>query len=408
MTEIKPLTSLRAFAAFLVFMFHYANIYRPENLGIPFGGEWIPLMPIWRQGPLGVSIFFVLSGFLITRIYFDAMVEGRVSLRLFFVKRVARIWPLFLVFAVIQHGVTVAQGQVEPGADFLVTLSMSQGFFYDLRYSGLPTAWSLTVEESFYALTPLIFLAVARLVGRRPAVGDLDGRGFVRHAVALAVVTAAVVGVGELLVRLVLALGWSWEGFMGSRFHMRHATIFGRFPEFALGMLAAFVHRGVPLARYLGGRRAPSLVIATFGLIGAAMWAKDWAVAQGDQAPALLSAGMSYVVAGLTAVLILALSVEGSRLYRWLSHGLLVYLGKISYGFYLIQLTVILAPFVLLSHQLGPWRVPVLLVLTNLVCAGFYQLVEVPARRMIVQRWGRAGGAQNDGPDHQGRDRRTR
>ena len=50
-----------------------------------------------------MAIFFVLSGFLITRIYFDAMVRGEVSLRLFFVKRVARIWPLFLVFAVVQH-----------------------------------------------------------------------------------------------------------------------------------------------------------------------------------------------------------------------------------------------------------------------------------------------------------------
>ncbi|MEZ4387469.1 MAG: acyltransferase [Candidatus Krumholzibacteriia bacterium] len=388
MTEIKPLTSLRAFAAFLVFMFHYANVYRPENLGIPFGGEWIPLMPVWRQGPLGVSIFFVLSGFLITRIYYDGMADRRVPLRLFFVKRIARIWPLFLVFACVEHGVKVAQGLWRPHLDFLVTMTMSQGFFYDLRYAGLPTAWSLTVEESFYALAPLVFLAVARLAGRRPAPGALDRAGLVRHALGLAVVTAAMVGLGEVLVRLVLHLGWDWEGFMGSRFHMRHATIFGRFPEFALGMLAAFIHRGVPLPRYLGGRRAPALAITTFGLIGLSMWAKDWTVQHPSAGAGLASTGLSYAVAVLTAVLILALSVDGSRLYRWLSHGLLVYLGKISYGFYLIQLTVLLAPAVALSHRLGYWRVPVLLVLTNLICAGFYQLVEVPARRAIVARWG--------------------
>lgn len=388
MTEIKPLTSLRAFAAFLVFMFHYAHVYRPENLGIPFGGEWIPLMPIWRQGPLGVTIFFVLSGFLITRIYFDAMVEGRVSLRLFFVKRVARIWPLFLVFATLQHVVKVATGQWSVGPEFLVTMSMSQGFFYDLRYAGLPTGWTLTVEESFYVLTPVAFLAVARLVGKRPAVGALTVSGAVRHAAALAVVTLGILALGEGLVRLVLRQGWDWAGFMGSRFHMHHATIFGRFPEFALGMMAAFVHRGIDLRRVLGGKRAPTLVIACAFLIGLAMWAKDWAMSHDGTLAGFLSVGLTYAVAVLSAVLILALTVDGNALYRALSSRLLVYLGKISYGFYLIQLTVMLTPLAALSYQLGPWRVPFLLVATNLVCAGFYQVIEVPARRFIVQRWG--------------------
>lgn len=389
MTEIKPLTSLRAFAAFLVFMFHYAHVYRPENLGLPFGGEWVPLMPIWRQGPLGVTIFFVLSGFLITRIYFDAMVEGRVSLRRFFVKRVARIWPLFLVFATIQHGVKVATGEWSVGPDFLVTMSMSQGFFYDLRYAGLPTGWTLTVEESFYVLAPVAFLAVARLVGRWRTGGTATVVGGLRHAAALAVVTLVIVGVGEALVRVVLRQGWDWAGFMGSRFHMHHATIFGRFPEFALGMMAAFVHRDVPLPHHLRGRRAPALIVGCAVLIGLAMWAKDGVMAMGDAAPALLSVGLTYVVAVLSAVLILALTVEGNVLYRWLSSGLLVYLGRISYGFYLIQLTVMLTPLVALSHELGPWRLPFLLVATNLVCAGFYQVVEVPARRSLVRRWGR-------------------
>ena len=175
---------------------------------------------------------------------------------------------------------------------------------------------------------------------------------------------------------------------MDSRFHMHHATIFGRFPEFAMGMLAAFVHRGVDLPRLLRGQRAPALVVASFLAIAACMVARDWVMAVPDRLPHAVSAALHYAVAGWTTVLILALTVDGSRLYRWLSHGLLVYLGKISYGFYLIQLTVLLAPFVALSHELGPWRVPALLVMANLVCAVFYQLVEVPARRGVVRWWG--------------------
>ena len=389
MREIKPLTSLRAFAAFLVFMFHYAHVYRPENVGVPFGSEWIPLMPVWRQGPLGVSVFFVLSGFLITRIYFDTMVGRQVSLRLFFVKRIARIWPLFLVFALVQHGVMLIRGQWQPQLDWLVTLSMSQGFFFDLRYAGLPTAWSLTVEESFYALTPLLFLTVAWLARGR-ARADAP-RGWQRNlvlGVAVTAMTVAVVTVGEALVKLVLARGWDWGGFMGSRFHMRHATIFGRMPEFALGMVAAFIHRDAPLAHWLRGWRAPTLVVFCFLAMGACMWTKDGVMADGEATHALASVALSYSVAGLTAFLILGLTVEGSRLHRLLSLDLLVYLGKISYGFYLIQLTVLLEPCVWLSYKLGPLRVPGLMIMANLICAGFYELVEVPTRRFIVARWG--------------------
>jgi peptidoglycan/LPS O-acetylase OafA/YrhL len=392
MKEIKPLTSLRAFAAFLVFMFHYAHVYRPENLGIPFGDEWIPLMPLWRQGQVGVSIFFVLSGFLITRIYYDAIRQHQVSWRLFFVKRVARIWPLYLVFAAAQHLVPLLQGRLEASSAWLVTLTMSQGFFFDLRYEGLPTAWSLTVEESFYVLTPLVVMTLARLVPDAPTPGGprLDGRRFLRFAVVLAGMTVVIAAVGEGLVRAVTAQGWAWHGFMGNRFHMHHATIFGRFPEFALGILAAMVHRGLDLERWLRGARATVVVLAAVAVISLSIWVKDAVSLPGEVQPTWLVLLLAYGVAAGTAVLILGLSVSGGRLHRALSHPLLVYLGRISYGFYLIQLTVLLAPAVALSHRLGGWRVPALLVMTNLICAVFYQLVEVPARRAIVRRWGGA------------------
>jgi len=161
MNEGKSLTTLRALAALLVFMYHYAYLHAPGH-GADSGPDWLTLMPVWRCGQVGVSIFFVLSGFLITHIYYDGFATGRGSLRNFYVKRIARIWPLFLLFAAVQHGVWLVQGQ-HASASWLVTCSLTQGFFSDLRYSGLPTAWSLTIEENFYALAPLLYMVLAAL-----------------------------------------------------------------------------------------------------------------------------------------------------------------------------------------------------------------------------------------------------
>jgi len=78
----------------------------------------------------------------------------------------------------------------------------------------------------------------------------------------LLVVTGAVVGAGLVIVKIVQAQGWGWRGFMDSNFHLHHSTIFGRFPEFAVGMLAAFVHRGTDLANILRGWRGTAATLA--------------------------------------------------------------------------------------------------------------------------------------------------
>ncbi len=386
MQEIKPLTSLRAFAAFLVFMFHYANVFSPANRGVEgFAGEWIPLLPLWKQGSVGVSIFFVLSGFLISRIYYDQVAGGTISLRLYFVKRIARIWPLFLVFGTIQH-VWLALTDQFPGDGVWVTMTMTQGLFEQLRYTGLPTAWSLTVEETFYAVAPPLYLLISRLAPI-PAEGVRRRDGARLAFVLIGVVLGAAL-CGELVVRGAAAANWSWQGFMGSRYHMWHSTLFGRLPEFAIGMGAAFVHRAGVVPRLFAGRRAPGVIVAMFLGMGACMWGKTLLV---DETGVAAQGGtylLAYLLAGMSAVLILALSVRGNVIERLLSHGLLVYLGKISYGFYLIQITVMIAPLVALTDHLGFARLPVLFVLTNLFCAASYELVEKPTRRLIVARWG--------------------
>ncbi len=387
MQEIRPLTSLRAIAAFLVFMFHYASGMTPANRGVEFAGEWVPFMFLWRQGDVGVSIFFVLSGFLITRIYYDTLVTGRVPVRRYFVKRVARIWPLFLAFALIQHTVMLAGGAAW-SRDFLVTMTMTQSFFSDLVYLGLPVAWSLTVEECFYLLAPLSFAVLAHFLG--DAGGPplrLRGRLMLKIITVVVVLSGVVLLAGVLIVKITQTQSWAWRGFMDSIFHMHHSTIFGRFPEFAIGMAAAFVHRGLDLEKILGGRRATAATLSAIAGIVLCMLGKDLLDGRTES---YVRAGVylcSYGLAGFSALLILALSVSGGWVHRLLSFRLPVFLGKISYGFYLIQLTVMMGPLMTFTDRLGFARLPALVVLTTLVCTFFYRVVEVPARRVIVGRW---------------------
>jgi peptidoglycan/LPS O-acetylase OafA/YrhL len=388
MKEIKPLTSLRALAALLVFMYHYAWLFPPGTRGVDFTGEWVPLMTVWRQGQVGVSIFFVLSGFLITRIYFDQMAAGQASLRLFFVKRVARIWPLFLAFAVIQHLAEVRDGNALTKSA-LVTLSMTQGFFEHLRYSGLPTAWSLTIEESFYVFAPLLFLILIRLTDEKGRAAEpLTARRLVRLVAAVAASAGLLLALGLGITSLSVQLGADWQGFMGSRYNLLHATLFGRFPEFGIGVLAAFVHRGLDIPTVLRGRRADLACAVLFAAIGGCMAGKSL-LEGGVSLPARAGTiGLSYALAILAGVMILTLSAGHGLVHRLLSHRVPVFLGKVSYGFYLVQLTVMMTPLLAVSDRLGWARLPALLVLTNAFCALVYLGLEVPARRFIVQRWG--------------------
>lgn len=388
MKEIKPLTSLRAFAAFLVFMFHYANVYSPANRGVEFCCEWVPLMRVWQQGYVGVSIFFVLSGFLITRIYFDGISSRTASLRLFFVKRVARIWPLFLVYALVQHIGLVWQG-TQITSDFWVTMTMTQGFFFDLRYQGLPTAWSLTVEESFYAFAPVFFLSIAALApGERMARPGLNFARLARLLAAILGITLVMITIGEGLTRGLHLAGWTWNGLMGNHYHLWHATLFGRIPEFAIGVFCAFLHRDGWTTRRITPHAAGWWVLVAFAGIGACMWGKSYTVYRPETFWQLTTYGLSYLLTLLTGLLILALTVGGNRVHRLLAWEPFVYLGKTSYGFYLVQITVMIAPMVWLTDRLGWARLPVLYVLANLFCAATYQWVEVPARLWIIDKWG--------------------
>jgi peptidoglycan/LPS O-acetylase OafA/YrhL len=142
--EIPSLYGLRGIAAFTVVLYHYL-------LDTKFAGIF--------PGPHAVTLFFELSGLLITWLLLKELEsEGRVSWRLFYLRRALRLFPIFYVV----WGLCRLAGPF-PGS---VASFFYLGDYYTAltgHYGRLTLAWSLGVEEKFYLLWPLLLV---RLKGR--------------------------------------------------------------------------------------------------------------------------------------------------------------------------------------------------------------------------------------------------
>jgi peptidoglycan/LPS O-acetylase OafA/YrhL len=166
----KNLDSIRFFAAFLVFISHtYAY----------------PLLLHWHLnliGRLGVLIFFVLSGFLITYLLLKEHEEnGCISLKKFYIRRVLRIWPLYffsiLLTLIIYHTVLrqlhVSYGNFVQYITFLSNfdlISLMKHDIYMLVPMSLRVTWSVSVEEQFYLFWPLLFVFFPRKLWSIPII----------------------------------------------------------------------------------------------------------------------------------------------------------------------------------------------------------------------------------------------
>ena len=155
--RIPSLDGIRAVAIGLVLWAHTSGAR-----GYPAWANVWAANPHYRLGGLGVRIFFVLSGFLITGIILKELdATGTVSLRRFYVRRSLRIMPAYLCYLVAVGAMAVVA---------LVELSTSdalRALTYTSNYATAPSRvvehlWSLAVEEQFYLLWPAVLLMLSR------------------------------------------------------------------------------------------------------------------------------------------------------------------------------------------------------------------------------------------------------
>lgn len=150
------LDCIRAVAIFLVVIFHVVVEYPRDTMGVI--GEWF-----YRYGFLGVDIFFPLSGFLIT-LYLVRNNDGP-AVKVFFLRRIFRIVPLYLVAVTLYFIAREVTGQPSELARGWITYLFLTGWFilFDGR-ANVPftITWSLSVEEFAYIIAGLTFLWVKR------------------------------------------------------------------------------------------------------------------------------------------------------------------------------------------------------------------------------------------------------
>jgi peptidoglycan/LPS O-acetylase OafA/YrhL len=346
---------LRFFAFFGVFAFHAAprSMEFYQIAGLP---AWLSrlLVSTFGAGAYGVDLFFALSAYLITTLLLrERSAAGTLDLRSFYLRRILRIWPLYLSFVVFAAiAAVVLPGQNLPlryVAGFALLAGNWIYVFYALPSSFAIPLWTVSIEEQFYLAWPL---AVRRRSVRAMA------------AVAVGLLLLANAG------RIALAV------FAAPARAMEYNTL-TRLDPIALGILIALYRERLPR---LGRSRRNALLAA-----GIATWIATYAFTVGTDAPAVSTwqAAVGHLLTGLASAGIL-LAVMGSQ-HPLMRNRVLVYLGKISYGLYVVHefahyCVLRLAPAatplrVLAQSTLG-------LALTILLAAASYRWLESPFLRL--------------------------
>ncbi len=162
------LDGLRFFSFFIVFLTHALSTDNPAIMQL----SWYKLIKVrmFSDGELGVSFFFVLSGFLISYLLIkEKELTNRIDVKSFYIRRILRIWPLyyfvilfgFLIFPALKaHFGQVPHETSNP----LLCLTFLNNF--DRIYNGdadasvITIMWSVAIEEQFYLIWPVLFFLV--------------------------------------------------------------------------------------------------------------------------------------------------------------------------------------------------------------------------------------------------------
>jgi peptidoglycan/LPS O-acetylase OafA/YrhL len=347
---VPALDGIRAVAVLLVMAYHFG------------------IQPV-QGGLLGVSIFFTLSGFLITEILLNTYDRtGRLGLSTFWLRRARRLLPaLFFLLAVVVITTALAEPEWwearlhEAGAAAVylanwATITSDTSYFDRIAGPGpLDHLWSLAIEEQFYLVWPLLLLLLLRLTKGR-------------------LVRVAQVTLGLALVSFLLLAVLATAGADNTRAYEGTDTRAG---ELLVGAALAMLYR--PAARRRTLTAPGRLLLDTLGLGSLGVIA--WLVATVGPYSMWLYHGALPLLAVATAMLLVSVTHPQSRLALVLGLPPLRWLGERSYGLYLWHMPVAVFAAQDALGDFSVTRLAAQVAVTVVLAAASWHFVEDPIRR---------------------------
>ena len=331
-------------------------------------------LSLFKSGFLGVTVFFVLSGYLITGILISEVEEeGTIDLKNFWLRRIRRLVPAVMSMAVVIIFVSAVVNRViftKGCKDFLASVLGFNNWwqiFNKVSYfeaAGVPSpfthCWSLAIETQFYLIYPLILLGIYKLAKSR-------GEGRVKRGLLFAGVTLLLA-----LISVILMIVLFDPQKDASRVYYGTDT---RAFSLLFGALLAIMweYRMVPrrlsasVNMVLGSVSFAALLVMTIAINGSSnFWYR----------------GGQFVGTILTVLMVYAVSGRKTWLSRFLSNPVLKWIGDRSYSLYLWHYPIIL----LISKGIkASWWITLIEIVLSVVLAELsYRFIETPIRHGII------------------------
>jgi peptidoglycan/LPS O-acetylase OafA/YrhL len=342
--HLPALTGVRFFLALWVMLTHLigkGHVYEPMVLMLPG-----PLQAILRGGYQAVPTFFVLSGFVLMRNYATTQ-WNRANVWKYLAGRFARVYPVYLLSLLIVLPFMMEAKDQPKGWLVAMHLTLTQGWWVGHYTAGWNTpAWSLSCEVFFYLIFPL-------------AVIPMKGRGWVWTA------GAALMACGMTQAMWMIGVSDQIKPII-------HVS------DFLMGIAAASAFELLTERRtgYDGKWLYGIGILGSAAILGYAQFLTKYL-------------SMNTLLRPMNALLLLGLGLGGGRLARALSTRPVVYLGKASYGMYILHIPILWWAVSWPDFAVRYLYVAFVVVLSCIV----YALIEEPANRFLRSMVGTRNGA---------------
>lgn len=360
---IPALTGIRFICVSFIFFIHLN----------PFNEVLSPtLFLITNQFYIFLDFFFVLSGFVLCYKYDFNKIKLSKELYNYYINRFSRVFPILLLLVTATYLFKIYDNSILRNdfiTEYLLNISLLKGFSSTYHLSGIGPSWSLSVEELFYFLSPIIFF-----IAKKKASNLL-----------------AIVGITLILGFIVSTLfqEFGFAGFFSSYKFTAYSTFFGRIFEFSFGIYLAYIIKGKYKNLHLQKFGKYTLTIG-FCLLLLSICALYFIAKNNNVLHAV-----DYWPGIIINNLIMPISIffifyhlikHESFVKNILSHKIFVELGKSTYSFYLIHTTFVLS---FLSKFITKNEVLLFLCIT-IISYCFYRIIEEPMANYLRRKFSKS------------------